>query len=116
MARIGLEKIEFYAYHGYSEAERKIGCRFELDIVLTLALDELHWKDTIDNTIDYEVVYKLCKEEMKVEQRLIETVALRIITRVKSLSDKIEKVFVRLKKIDPPIRGHIRSAFVEIER
>jgi dihydroneopterin aldolase len=32
MAVIGLEKVRFYAYHGYYEEENIIGGEFELDV------------------------------------------------------------------------------------
>ncbi len=115
MAKIGLEKIEFYAFHGYSAEERKVGCRFELDVTIDLDLDRHNWQDSIEKTVNYENIYQICKSEMKTEQRLIETVALRIINKLKSLDPKINKVSIKLKKLDPPIHGHIRNAFVELE-
>ncbi len=115
MAKIGLEKVEFYAYHGYSVEERKVGCRFELDIEVDLDLDQNNWEDNISHTLNYQSLYTVCKEIMKIEQRLIETVAIQIVQEIKLLDDRINSVKVKIKKLDPPIHGHIRNAFVEIE-
>ncbi len=38
---IKLTNIVFYAHHGYYEAERELGQRFELDIEVTVTLGRL---------------------------------------------------------------------------
>lgn len=114
MAKIGLEKIEFYAYHGFYDEERNIGGRYQVDVSVDMTLDKKNWDDNIGQTIDYQLMYAVCEGAMKNQEKLIETVALRIAQGIKMLNDNIASVNVKLKKLNPPIYGQIGSAFVEI--
>ena len=114
MAIIGLEEIELYGYHGFYEEERRIGCRYQVDIEVSVDLDTAEWEDNISETVNYESLYAICEEEMKTQQKLIETLALRMAKRVKALSTKVALVHVEVRKLNPPIYGQIGSAVVKV--
>ena len=114
MTRIGLEGIEFYAYHGYYEAERKIGNKYRMDVMVTLK-DGLKGSDDIDDTVNYEYIFDVCKAEMNRPQKLIETVAFNIVSKLKEEKQNIEKVFIKLMKIGVQLGGKVDQSVIEFE-
>ncbi len=114
MEIIGLEKVEFYGYHGFYPEERTIGGRYQIDIEVSVDLDRDHWEDNIGETVNYEKLHQICLDEMNIQQKLIETVALRILNRTKALGESVQSVSIQLRKLNPPIKGQIRSAFVKM--
>lgn len=64
MTRIGLEGMEFFAFHGYYEAERKMGNTYQLDVFVTLK-NELKGTEDIWDTVNYEHIYDICKIDME---------------------------------------------------
>ena len=75
---IKLTNIVFYAHHGYYEAERELGQRFELDIEVTCNLEQAAKTDDLASTIDYRKVYAIAKDAFEnYKFKLLETVAER---------------------------------------
>jgi len=117
MSIIALEGMEFYSYHGYYDEEQSFGGKYLVDIYLTTDLDSLmDLSDNLEETINYEQVYAICKEIMAIKTRLIETVAYRIIDKIFGLSEAIQKVRIRVSKLNPPLLGKVNRTFVEIEK
>jgi dihydroneopterin aldolase len=119
MTVIALEGMQFFAFHGFYDEEQKMGGYFLLDVYIHLTEKTektLSDKLELEHTVNYESIYFVCKTEMKKTSKLIEDVAARIATKVKSFNvEKIEKVKVRLRKLNPPLGGIVHSAYVEIE-
>lgn len=116
MAIIALEGMHFFAFHGYYDEEQKMGCDFILDVYVTADVKMAAAKDDLEGTVNYEMVYFICKSEMKKTSRMIETVAQRILDRLCNLlSEKAKRVRVRLRKMNPPLGGKVHSAYVELE-
>ncbi len=117
MSIIALEGMEFYSYHGYYDEEQSFGGKYLVDIYLTTDLDSLmDMSDNLEETINYEQVYAICKEIMTIKTRLIETVAYRIINRILGLSNSIQKVRIRVSKLNPPLLGKVARTYVEVEK
>lgn len=109
---IGLEGMQFYAYHGYYEAERKIGGWYEVDVTV-VAEQKSAIDDQLDNTINYEQIYTIVKNIMQEPVQLIETVAINIKNAIQLLG--VKQVKVSIKKLNPPLSGKVRYAFCTIE-
>lgn len=114
MATIALEGMHFYAYHGFYEEERIIGNQYVLDIYINANTGFAAKTDDLFQTVNYETVYFICQTEMKKSAQLIETVAQRILNRISNQFDQVQGIKVRLRKLNPPIDGHVGSAYVEI--
>jgi len=116
MDKIILDGMVFFAHHGVTEEEREAGQPFEVDTEIFVDLKRAAAGDDLSKTVDYAVVYALVNEVV-VEERfsLIETLAEEIAARVLS-NQLVEKVIVRVKKLQPPIAGKINSVAVEIAR
>lgn len=113
MALVALRGMQFYAFHGFYDFERRVGSEFLLDVELTFPiLEDPH--DQIENTIDYEFIYRVSKKYMSKKYRLLESLAYDIAKELKSDYTKIESVKVILSKVSPPVGGKVKSAEVSI--
>jgi dihydroneopterin aldolase len=112
MAKVGLERMEFYAFHGYYDFERRIGNRFILDVIVDI--DIINDPDErISNTFNYEIIYEVCKRLMKRRYRLLESLAHDIGAELRNQEHSINGVMVRIEKINPGMGGKIGKAVVE---
>ena len=109
MKRIDIKGIKLFAYHGCLEEEAKIGGNYVIDLKLYYDFEKAALEDVLSDTIDYVVVNKIVQEEMGIRSKLIETVAKRIVTRLKLEFPKLEKTEITVTKITPPINGDVES-------
>lgn len=110
---IGLRDLEVFAYHGYYPEERAKGNTFIINVQVTLN----SWPDTNDelnNTLNYEELYQICMDEMKITCKLLETVAVRIANEITSRYD-IAGGSIKIEKCQPPLEAKIKSSFVELQ-
>ena len=114
MAKILVQGIKLYGYHGCSEEEGKIGRTFIVDVVLEADLKKAASEDKLSDTINYVTIYEIVKEEMAVRSKLIEHVAKRIYDRLRGEFPQVEKAEIKVTKLDPPINGIVESASVII--
>ena len=115
MAIISIEKMEFYAYHGCFEEERKIGTWFSVDMSMEVDTSKAEMSDNLDDTVNYQAVYQVVKREMMVSSKLLEHVARRILTAVQKEFPTISYAWIKIKKMNPPLGGKIESVSVESE-
>ena len=113
---IKLTNIVFYAHHGYYEAERELGQRFELDIEVQCDLGAAAKNDDLESTIDYRKVYSIAKDAFEnYKFKLLETVADRIAEQILE-SFTVEAVLIRVRKPHVPLRGFLDHIEIEIRR
>lgn len=115
MWTIALEGIEFYAFHGFYESERRIGGQYVVDVYVNteLAIAE---SDLLQNTLDYQEIYAICAERMQVPVKLIETLAYGIAADIEAKFPWARGCRVRIAKCAPPLPGKIKQAVVEFEK
>ena len=116
MGKIVFEALEFYAYHGVFEEEKKIGSTYFIDLELDLDFTMAATSDDLAGTIDYGKIYGLLKTEMSKPSNLLEHVSGRIISMLFVTFKQIEHVKLKLTKMNPPIEGNVRSVSVVIEK
>ena len=114
MINIALHGAEFFAYHGFYPEEKKIGCRFLIDIEIGFIPQANLNDDNLDDTVDYEKVYIIACEEMKHPRKLIETVGQAIIDRIITKYPFVENIKVVIKKLNPPLTGQVAHSSVTI--
>ncbi len=110
---VRLEGLKFYAYHGFYSEEQKIGNQFEISASVDLKTFD-SFEDNIEDTVNYEDIYKIISEEMEKTQKLIETVAYNIMERLKVL-DNITGAQISIAKMNPKIGGNAEAAVVEMK-
>ena len=67
--------MEFFAFHGYYDEEQKIGNKYGVDLYIKTNLLAAGESDKLQQTVNYEVLYRLVAEEMRAPARLLEHVA-----------------------------------------
>ncbi len=112
--KIGIEGIKIYAYHGYYEEERQVGREFTLDIYIETDLSRVKSSDKLTDTINYDQILSICKEEMAITSNLLEHVASRIGHRIKALATLPVFVTIRISKHHPGLPVQIDRFFVEM--
>lgn len=108
-----LNKMEFYAFHGVSPEEQKIGRTFYVDVSIDYDFEEAAIEGDLEKTVDYARVYSLVAAEMKVTERLMETLSRRIAWKIKGDYPKATKLTVSIAKSAPIVGGKIDSTDVQ---
>ena len=116
MGIIRLKNMQFYGFHGVNESEKKLGGRFEVDVELNLSLNFSCLSDDLQDTIDYESVYKIIENCIKKDKfNLIEALANSIAKDIIN-NHELESIMVRVRKPNAPLNGVLDTVEVEIER
>lgn len=116
MGQIVLEDMEFYAYHGCFAEEQIIGGKFLITVKIVTDTVEAEKSDNITKTINYQEVYAVIKKEMAQKSKLLEHVASRIADALKNHFPAVEKISVKVTKINPPVGGKMGGVSVRIKR
>jgi 7,8-dihydroneopterin aldolase/epimerase/oxygenase len=114
---IRLKNAVFYAYHGVFKDEQTLGGRFEIDIDLYCDFSTAAHTDTLEQTVDYEKVYSVMRDLVQGKKYyLIESLAYKIADGILDRFPLVEKVGVRVRKNNPPVKGVIDSVEAEVTR
>ncbi|MCX6271802.1 MAG: dihydroneopterin aldolase [Bacteroidetes bacterium] len=112
MSTISLENMEFFAYHGCFAEEQVIGTRFEVTLQIEADTQDAEIDDDLHKTVNYQSVYQVVKKEMEIKSRLLENVALRILTSVCEEFPMVTWGKVKVTKMNPPVGGKMGSVSV----
>ncbi len=112
---IFLTGMRFYSYHGCFEEEQHIGTYFTVDVTLTYDAEAAVAADDVEKSVNYQMVYKTIERVMAEPQHLIETVADKIIRSIKQEFPQVERVTVKLCKLNPPLDGKTEYVAVQME-
>lgn len=108
--------MEFYAFHGHFKEEQIVGNKFLIDLTLEADLEKASKTDQLADTIDYQVAFRIVKEEMEKKSNLLENIARRILDSIHENLKGIKKATVKIRKMNPPMGGHINSVAVVMSR
>ena len=113
---IRMTGMSFYGYHGVSAAERETGRMFEVDCELEVDLAEAGKSDQLTDTVDYAAVYETIRETVEGKafsllERLAGELAARVLDRF-----GVYSVTMRVRKLNPPVRGGVKHIEVELTR
>lgn len=115
MHKILVEGISVYAYHGCLEEEGIIGCNYLVDVTMETDFSEAATSDNLNHTIDYVTVYNIVKSQMAIRSRLIEHAGQRIINSLKKELKGLQKIQVKVTKLNPPMNGNVEKVSIVIE-
>lgn len=107
--------MEFYAYHGCFREEQIIGTRFLVDLYLETETVKAENSDDLNDTVNYQEVYLLVKQEMEIKSKLLEHVGRRILKSVMTQFPEIESAKIKISKMNPPLGGKMRSVSVSLQ-
>ncbi len=111
---ISIEGMEFYAFHGCTEDEKKTGIHFRVDVQIQCDLSRAASSDNLHDALNYLSVYKIVALEMKQASNLIEHVGKRIKDAIQKEFGQAEEVTVRVSKMNPPLGGKVEKVSVII--
>ena len=116
MGIIRLKNMTFYGYHGVYDFEKEKGTDFEIDLELFTSLLKSSKSDNIEDTINYEDIYELVKKAFKSKsyfllEKLADSISMSIFKE-----HKIDKLIIRVRKINAPLNGKLDSVEIELKR
>jgi 7,8-dihydroneopterin aldolase/epimerase/oxygenase len=103
MITIHLDKLSFYSFHGIYPEEKLLGNNYEVNI--TLKLDTGDRIETMEDTLDYSLVYELVRKKMNTPCPLLETLALEMANDIFRLDERIKSLIVNIRKKNPPLNS-----------
>lgn len=115
MATITLEGMEFYSFHGHFAEEQLIGTHFRVDLSVEADTSGAEISDHLADTLDYQALYRVVKEEMSKDSKLLEHVARRILNTVKERFPQVTFSNVTVAKLNPPLGGKMDAVSVTLE-
>ncbi|WP_454958093.1 dihydroneopterin aldolase [Capnocytophaga sputigena] len=116
MEEIILKNIRVYACHGCLAEEGIIGSDYRVDLKVYADLKKAIQTDELIDTVDYVHLNKIVKEEMAIRAKLLENVAGRISDRIFSELPQVQKLKLKIAKVNPPIGGDVAQVIVKIKR
>lgn len=115
MGKIFIEGIKIYAYHGCFKEETAIGTNFLVNVELDVNLEKPAQTDNIYDTVNYQAVFTVIKDQMAIPSKILEHVCQRIIDALFQEFDAIEKIKLKVSKLNVPLGGHIDSVSVQMK-
>ena len=116
MGIIRLKNMSFYGYHGVYDFEKEKGTDFEIDLELFTPLLKSSKSDNIEDTINYVDIYELVKKAFGSKsyfllEKLADSISMSIFKE-----HKIDKLIIRVRKINAPLNGKLDSVEIELKR
>ena len=113
MGKIRLNNMIFYAHHGYYQAERELGQKFQVDMELDCDFTKVIQTDDLENTVNFEDVYKKVHHIFSnYKFTLLETLADKIANEM--LKDyPVNAILIRVRKPNVPLNGFLDNVEVE---
>ncbi len=116
-ARLIVSEIELLGFHGCYGAERVKGNRFLVNLSVEGAFHKAFSTDSLEESIDYAQLVSAVREINRQRKHfLIESFADAIANGLLKRFSKINKVIVRVEKLNPPGLGMVRCTAVELEK
>jgi dihydroneopterin aldolase len=115
MGKIFVEGIKIYAYHGCFKEEAIIGTNFLVDVELDANLSKPADSDNINDAVNYQAVFTVIKEHMAIRSNLLEHVGKRIVEVIFSQFSEVEKIKLKISKLNVPLGGHIDCTAIQFD-
>lgn len=100
-----LTGMEFHAYHGCLDFEKRDGNLFIVDFKGELDMSKAAISDSLEDTLDYGRLYDVINAEMAVHSDLLEHVTGRIINAIAGNFPELDNFSVSVSKQNPPVNG-----------
>ena len=115
--KIIIKDLKIYAYNGAAPEEQKLGQMFSLDLTIFTSFKDAVLKDSVQNALSYSDVIDFVKVKFLSKKfNLIESAAEFLCSSLLCKFNKIIKVTILLKKLNPPINANFSYVAVEISK
>lgn len=112
MGLIQIENMEFYSFHGHFKEERIVGNKFLVNLTIETDMKAPAESDNLKDAVNYQQAYEIVKQQMETKSYLLEHIAGRILDALHAEMQGIQKVTVKVSKLNPPMGGKIGSVSV----
>ena len=109
-----LEGMEFRAHHGCLERERIVGNDFVVDFRGEIDMAAAAESDSLEDAVNYALIYDAVAEEMAKPSDLLEHVAGRIVKVLAERFPEFVSFSVRVSKKRPPVAGIVQWSRVTL--
>lgn len=106
--------MEFYAYHGCLESERRDGNRFSVNLEFDYDSAAAAESDDLEKAVNYAEVFDIVSREMAIPSNLLENVTWRILQAIHAAFPQITFLNVAVTKYNPPVAGKCGSSTVSM--
>lgn len=104
MDTLTLSGLQYHTKHGVYEKERTEGNAFEVDLIFHAKLKQAGLDDDLSGTINYEDAEAIVRKVMNGPSvQLIETLVAQIGAQLFARFERVSKLEVRVRKLDPPL-------------
>ena len=83
--------MRFFAHHGCFHEEKVIGNHFVVDFEAWTDTRAASESDALEDTLNYQIIFDIVKEEMAVSSNLLEHVCGRILRRFRAAFPAVER-------------------------
>jgi len=104
MISIELHDIRIFAHHGVYVGEDQMGNNFSVDLVVNFDEGSTHF-ETLTDTINYEELFEIVKQRMKVDTPLLERIAEGIIRKIKHRYPFVTEARISIYKLQAAIEN-----------
>lgn len=112
-----IKDLELFGFHGVFEEEKRLGQKFIISLEIDLDLKSAAKTGDLSKSVHYgELCEKIEKEFNKESYDLIETAALNLVEFILNEYNIIDGVKVFLKKPWAPVKKHLDTVEIMIER
>lgn len=111
---VGIQDLRVHAFHGVYPEEALVGHWFCIDLKVEIPPTPIPEVDDLDTTLNYASLHRICLEVMATKADLLETVAYRIIRRIRKSHPQTGEISIRIAKEHPSFKGGCDKVFVEI--
>lgn len=115
IATVELCGMEFHAYHGCLEFERRDGNTFVVDVRFRYDVTAAAASDDLADAVNYAAVYDIVAAQMAVPSNLLEHVAARIAAELRKSFPQMLSLNVSVAKKNPPVSGPAAWSKVKVE-
>ncbi|MVZ61414.1 dihydroneopterin aldolase [Sphingobacterium humi] len=111
--KIALEDVRFFSPIGFYEEEQLLGNEFFVHVSVSFPFKNPD-AENIENTLNYEDLYRILNEVMSPRRKLLESAAEDILNKLLEGYAYIEEAEVRIKKMNPPFGGDLANSVVSL--
>lgn len=111
---IFIDKLRLHANHGVLPQERIVGNDYLITLRVKYPFENACRTDELTDTISYADLADIIKSEMAVPSALVEHVAGRIVSKIRSTFPDTSYIYIKVSKIAPPMPVECESAGVEL--
>lgn len=114
LAKLTINNLHIYSYHGVTAEEQQLGGRYEIDVEVYYTASTAIASDDLSNAVNYAELIECIGEIVHARRRkLIETLANDIATAILDRFAKVESVCLRVRKRTVPVSAVVDSVEVE---